>query len=463
MYSDFMQDTKHGLKRELRLQDLVFMQVLLVVGLNFTGYAAKQGSSHIALWMLAIILFYLPLAAVVVKLSRALPLEGGVYQWVKEGITPFAGYMAGWGLAVYGIFFFASFGSQLAEGFALAAGGGYSWMGTSKWFALGLTILLCLFAFVLNVRGLHAAKWLSGAGSLLNIVIFLILLYLLVKVWLSGKLFASAAFSLVAPRFSILSVNVFTKMALFALSGIDQCAIFTEECRKPKNDISRSVLIAAPLIALMYILATSALLAYVSPGNIDLAAPVSQLLQAGFGGTGEGHAVAAIAVGGFSVILIASLIIIVGMISRLPMVAGWDGLLPAWWSELNPQFRTPSKAIASVACCLMLVAGLSLVGAHNQEAVQVLSCVGFGSYCVVYLLMFGAILFGFRSSTWRPSIAIRLMALAAFSVVLVCLGFELVPIGEVADPFLFAVKVTGAICIVNGLGSYLYWRRAMRR
>src|SRR5213594_1255004 len=79
------------LKRELRLADLVLMQVLLIVGLSWTGAVAVEGSTHVFLWLAGILLFYLPLAAVVILLSRAIPIEGGAYQWIKAGVSPFAG------------------------------------------------------------------------------------------------------------------------------------------------------------------------------------------------------------------------------------------------------------------------------------------------------------------------------------------------------------------------------------
>jgi len=106
-----METTSHGLRRELKLRDLVMMQVVLIVGFNWTGFAAKQGSSQVLLWLIAILLFYLPLAAVVMKLSRAMPMEGGVYQWARAGISPFAGYMAGWSVTTYAVVIFASTGS----------------------------------------------------------------------------------------------------------------------------------------------------------------------------------------------------------------------------------------------------------------------------------------------------------------------------------------------------------------
>jgi amino acid transporter len=452
----------HGLKRELQLRDLVLMQILVVVGLNFSGFAAKQGRSQIVLWLLAICLFYLPQAAVVIRLSRAIPLEGGVYQWVKQGISPFAGYMAGWSFSLYIICWYASFGSQVASGLAYGGGAHGAWMGTSKAFTLSLTVFLCLLVFALNVRGLHVTKWLSGTGSILTIAVFLVMAYLLARLWTKSNSLSHLAFSLAWPGFSLVTLNVFTKMALFALSGFDQCSIFSEECRKPKNDVARSVFIAVPCIALMYIVATSAVLGYVPIAKIDLAAPVSQVMQAGFGHSGIGWAFTVFTVVAFCFSLIAALAVAVGLVARLPMTAGWDGLLPSWWSRLHPRFGTPSRAIAAVSTALLCMGVLSLLGARNQEAVQVLGAVGFGSYCIMYMLLFGAVMFGFRSASWRPGIAIRLGAAAAFMVALVAFAFQLIPVGEVANPLLFAMKVFVAIVATSALGAYLYWRGTLR-
>jgi amino acid transporter len=446
-----------GLRRELKLWDLVPMQIAMIVWLGWTGFAAKQGASQIALWLLAIILFYLPLAAVVMKLSRAMPLEGGVYQWVKTGISPLAGYMAAWNMTLYAISAFAVVGSFFANGFAYAAGPGGAWMLTSKPLTLALTAIACLITFFFNARGLHLAKWWSDSGAILTVATFVALLFLLIRAWAIGLASAHGSFSLALPAFSLVTLNVFTKMSLSALSGFDGSAIFSEECRKPENDVARSVLIAAPLIAVMYILGTSAVLAYIPPSQVDLAATIPQTMQAGFGASGLGRALTIIVTGAFTVSYTASMVIITGMVSRLPMVAGWDRLLPHWWSELHPRFRTPSKAIGAVTITMFVLGVLSLLGAGNQEAVQVSVGAGFGSLCIMYMLLFSVILLGARAEVW-----IRIAAAAAFLVALTALIFEIVPLGQVASPLVFALKVVAVICALNGLGAYLYWRGKRR-
>src|SRR6266511_6374494 len=87
-----------ALKKPLGLRDLVLTQIVFVVGSSWVGTAAKLGSSHLFFWLLAILLFYIPQAAVVIYLNRRLPLEGGIYQWAKLGFNEFAGFIVAWNL-----------------------------------------------------------------------------------------------------------------------------------------------------------------------------------------------------------------------------------------------------------------------------------------------------------------------------------------------------------------------------
>src|SRR5262245_50565736 len=89
--------------KELGLTDLVLTQIVFVVGTIWVGTAAKLGDDQLFFWLLAILTFYLPLAAVVIHLNRKLPLEGGLYQWAKLGFNEFVGFMVAWDLWVFAI------------------------------------------------------------------------------------------------------------------------------------------------------------------------------------------------------------------------------------------------------------------------------------------------------------------------------------------------------------------------
>src|SRR5437763_16495861 len=80
-------------KTELGVRDLALTQILFIVGLTWIGVAGKLGAWHVVFWLLALVLFYVPSAAVVIYLYRLMPLEGGLYQWAKLGFKQTVGFI----------------------------------------------------------------------------------------------------------------------------------------------------------------------------------------------------------------------------------------------------------------------------------------------------------------------------------------------------------------------------------
>ena len=125
-----------ALRKELGVRDLVLTQILFIVGLAWIGVAGKLGPSHVVLWLLAITLFYLPSAAVVIYLNRMMPLEGGLYQWAKLGFNEAVGFMLAWNLWLYVIVNTSEVGLQSATYLSYALGPGAAWMTKSTWFVV---------------------------------------------------------------------------------------------------------------------------------------------------------------------------------------------------------------------------------------------------------------------------------------------------------------------------------------
>ncbi|HEV8631184.1 MAG TPA: amino acid permease, partial [Thermoanaerobaculia bacterium] len=109
-------------KKELGLGDLVLTQVLFIVGLPWIGVAAKQGPSHVVLWLAAILLFYIPSAVVVIYLNRLMPLEGGLYQWAKLGLGERLGFLVAWNLWLFAILNTSEIGLQVTQYLAYLLG-----------------------------------------------------------------------------------------------------------------------------------------------------------------------------------------------------------------------------------------------------------------------------------------------------------------------------------------------------
>src|SRR5438093_3541696 len=155
------------LKKELGLFDLVLTQVVFVVGTIWVGWAAKLGYEQNVFWILAIITFYLPLAAVVIFLNRLLPLEGGLYQWAKAAFGDFIAFLVAWNLWVFAILIASGIGLVVTTNISYALGARAGWMRSSKWFITFISCVLVLGMIVAAIRGLSVGKWMHNAGGIM--------------------------------------------------------------------------------------------------------------------------------------------------------------------------------------------------------------------------------------------------------------------------------------------------------
>src|SRR6202035_433099 len=154
-----------ALKKPLGLGDLVLTQIVFVVGSSWVGTAAKLGTSHLFFWLLAILLFYIPQAAVVIYLNGRMPLEGGIYQWAKLGFNEFAGFIVGWNLWLLSITVIAFGGMFTTTNLSYAIGPDAAWMPNNKWcVSLVSALLVCGLGWA-GVRGLSFGKWIHNVGA----------------------------------------------------------------------------------------------------------------------------------------------------------------------------------------------------------------------------------------------------------------------------------------------------------
>jgi amino acid transporter len=275
------------------------------------------------------------------------------------------------------------------------------------------------------------------------------------------------------PVLTLMTMNLFTKIAFNGLSGLEQVAVFAGETRNPGRAIMRSAWIAAPIIAVIYILMTGSMLAYIPAANIDLTGPIPQILAAAFGGSAATGGPAATGTDWglmlgrttilvLAVALVAQYAVIVAETSRLPMVAGWDRMIPAWFTRLDPRWKTPTRSIAVIVALAIGMGLLATYGTGAQEAFQVINSVGNVSYGLYYLMMFAIPLvvgdrFGVRAGFW-----LKVAALSGLAVTLLAMSFLVMPIVGVASKGLFAAKVVGPALLLNLVGVAVY-RNGTRR
>jgi len=384
---------EHGLKRQLGLRDLVLAQVLCVVGSGWVGVAAELGRAQALTWVAAMLLFYFPMAVVVIGLNRIMPLEGGLYVWARRAFGGLGGFLTAWNLWVYGIAVTAAILYAIPTELAYLIGPKAAWLPENHLASLAIVGSIIAAVTLAAARGLEWGKWIHNIGGMAMITAFVALI--LLPAWAlwrhrSGQpgMDHGMEFALALPPYNLHSMALFGQMLVGALSGLEYIAIFAGESRQPERNITRSVWIASPIICAMFILGTGSVVAFARPGQIDLIAPIPQTLRIALGNSGVGNVVAIAAILLVQLRLLGAASYLFTGVTRLPMTVGWDDLLPKWFTRLHPRWKTPVNSILCTSGLMLLLVVLGSVGVHAQEAFQVLSNASLTHYELMYMAMF---------------------------------------------------------------------------
>src|SRR5206468_1377137 len=206
------------------------------------------------------------------------------------------------------------------------------------------------------------------------------------------------------------------------------------------------------MVALRFILGASAVVGFSPAEEIDLVGPLPQVLRAGFGPFGIAGKLVTIAIIMTLAMRVSQTNVSFTAVARLPMVAGWDRLLPPWFSKLHPKYRTPVNSIVLVGACAFGIALLSLVGVGQAEAFQLLFNAGGMFYALTYVVMFAIPLFGLRGVTPPPPLWLRVVSTSGLLMTLLYVVLSVFPIITDASVASFALKISLVMVAANLLG-----------
>jgi amino acid transporter len=452
---------EHGLKRQLGLRDLVLAQVLCVVGSGWVGVAAELGRAQALTWVAAMLLFYFPMAVVVIGLNRIMPPEGGLYVWARRAFGGLGGFLTAWNLWVYGIAVTAAILYAIPTELAYLIGPKAAWLPENHLASLAIVGSIIAAVTLAAVRGLECGKWIHNIGGMAMITAFVALI--LLPAWAlwrhrSGQpgMDHGMEFALALPPYNLHSMALFGQMLVGALSGLEYIAIFAGESRQPERNITRSVWIASPIICAMFILGTGSVVAFARPGHIDLIAPIPQTLRIALGNSGVGNVVAIAAILLVQLRLLGAASYLFTGVTRLPMTVGWDDLLPKWFTRLHPRWKTPVSSILCTSGLMLLLVVLGSVGVHAQEAFQVLSNASLTHYELMYMAMFAIPMVGTAALRESSPGWLRWVSLVGFCASLFSLLVSVYPFVDVVNPLGYAAKIAGTVVISNAVAAVFY-------
>lgn len=381
--------------RALGLWDVIAMNIVAVVGLRWIARSARVGAPSVSLWVLAALVFFVPLALALIELSSRHPEQGGIYAWVRRAFGPFHGFVAAWCLWVNNLFYFPSLLLFAAANAALVLGPSGESIADNRVYSVVFVLGFLWLCTGLNILGLGAGRWLQNLGTVATWIPPVLLVACGAVAFVSFGSATSFAPAQLIPHDDLLTTMSLWSSMCFAFSGFEIASMVGQEVKNPRRTIPLGIALSGLAVTAIYILSSASVLVAVPASELAERSGIADAIdlttgRLGLAGLGAftGLLLAVGAIGGTNSWVAGS--------ARVPFAAGVDAVLPSAFAKLHGRYRTPHAAllIQAAAASLLFLGSVfvSLGGGATtvQESYDILVNLTIVLYFVPYLYLFAA-------------------------------------------------------------------------
>jgi APA family basic amino acid/polyamine antiporter len=282
------------------------------------------------------------LALTFARLSKLLPLTGGLYLYTQRAYGNFSGFLIAYG---YWIAIWVG-NAAIAVGFVSNLTPFFPLLKTNAILAAGVSMLTVWGVTLLNLRGVRDA-------ALFQLVTMILRLGPIILIATYGYFFFHWS-NLAVPlgSFDPLQVALHTAaLTLWSFLGVESATIPASDIKDPQKNIARATIGGTLFSSLIFITASTAVLGIV-PKSImaDSASPFADAARQLWGTTGY-YLVAAAA----SISCLGALNGWILLQGQIPWAAAQDGLFPKWFGQKNERGAPVFALVASSVLITILI------------------------------------------------------------------------------------------------------------
>ena len=316
-----------SLRQNLGLWSAIAINIGAIIGGGIfvvTGIVAGLAGSALVISIIVAASIAFLTALSFTRLSAWQPIEGSGYEYVRQLISPSAGFLSGWMWIIANTFG----GAAVSLGFAYIIAEAIPGVPVKI-----VAAAMCIAFSTLNFIGIRQSALINNALVVIKIVIlgFFIIF--------GATHVATSNLEPFEPFSSGVLFGAY--FIFFAFGGFARATIIAEEVKDPKRNVPKAVLLSLVISTLVYVLVGLVAVGLVGAGN--LATSYSPLVFA-IGATGSSAAVRIVSIGGMVATASVLLTSILG-VSRMVFSMARRGDLPQALSRINKKFGTPHVSI----------------------------------------------------------------------------------------------------------------------
>jgi amino acid transporter len=421
---------------------------------------AVFGLASVFLYIVPAVIFLLPTSLVSAELASG--WSGGVYNWVKEGISPQMGFLAVWCQFALTITYYPSLLAYVASTFAYVINPNLA--GNGVYTAI-MIIGIYWVAVVVSSRGLRAVAGIASAGLWIGTLIPGAVLVVLGIVYLRQGNHSAAPMNSthLLPAWAGIASIVLIVNNFLSYAGMEMNAVHVDELKNPAKEFPRAIFLAMGLVLLIFILPALAISWVVPADALSLTSGVMQAFDGFFSHFGVtfltplfGMLLVAAALGGM-------LTWLAGPSKGLLLISRQEGYMPPFFQRLNAQ-GVQQNILVAQGVITSIIALLYAFIPNVSSAYWIFSVITVQVYLIMYLLMFVAALRLHRNQPDHPrgykAPALVTLCVVGFIASLAALVIGFVPPSQFGSGgvWSYLLIVGGGLFVIGLLIPYLFLR-----
>ena len=266
-------------KGYVSINSIVFMNIAALLGVRWFSTAGKFGAGSILLWIIAAVIFFIPMALICAEFSSIFPdSKGGMIDWIRKGLGEKSAFYASWMYYVSFYLFFPSILTFVAIALAYAVKPS---LVNNKFFITWFVIIAYWSITFIVLKGYKIAAKFASLGGLFGVTIPIIAIIILslVSVFILHKpVPTNYSPSAWIPHLTRSNILFIPTMAL-AMAGVEFTSPFASRMKNPSVDYPKAIIVSAICVISGYILGTVALTLVMSPVQIGAASGILEVIN----------------------------------------------------------------------------------------------------------------------------------------------------------------------------------------
>ena len=373
---------------------LVIMNIVAVVSLRGLPAEAEYGVSSAFYYILAGIVFLMPVSLVAAEFAAMFPYQqGGMFRWVGEAYGEKLGFLGIWLQWVESTIWYPT---VLTFGAVALAFIGMdhvmdSHLASNKWYTIAVVLAIYWIATLISLRGMGWVGKVSKIGGLVGTIIPVIFIVICAIVYMAigGESQMDWHGSFI-PDFSNFNNIIFAVSIFLFYAGMEMSGVHVRDIKNPTKNYPKAILIGTFATVAIFILGTYALGVILPVKDINLVQSLLQGFDRYFSAlhfTWFSPIIAIALAGG----VLAEVLTWVSGPSKGVYAVGLAGYLPRFFQKAN-KHGVQSNMLYVQGLCTTALSFVMVLMPSVQSFYQILSQLTCILYLIVYLLMFASII-----------------------------------------------------------------------